>query len=278
MSILTASPANAIVAPVPLSETAFARFQQTLLQVTGIRLTSSKKALVAGRLAKRLKQLQLDSYEAYHRIVSGDPDELQLAIDLLTTNETHFFRESQHFDLLRDRILPSMATTRPLRIWSAAASSGQEAYSLAMLLARHAAHPEWEVFGSDVSARMLEQAQRGQYDIRHVNEVPKDYLHAYCLRGIGNQAGSFIITPELRRRVRFARVNLNTALPEIGQFDIILLRNVLIYFQPEVKRRVIERVLERLRPGGWLLVGHSESFGDAAPGLINVVPSVYRKP
>ncbi|TWI07988.1 CheR family methyltransferase [Aerolutibacter ruishenii] len=263
---------------VPLSDSAFRLFQDMLLQSAGISLASGKKAMVAGRLAKRLKHLQLDSYEAYHQAVARSPEEMQVAVDLLTTNETHFFREQPHFDLLRERILPSLSKARPLRIWSAAASTGQEAYSLAMLLARHVAHNDWEVFGSDISSRVLEQARRGQYDMSQARELPDGYLRAYCLRGIGRQEGSFVIAPELRQKVRFSQINLNASLPDIGLFDVVLLRNVLIYFQPDVKQRVIGHVLERLRPGGWLLVGHSESFGSTSRGLVNVVPSVYRKP
>lgn len=259
----------------PLSDAAFELFRSWLLRVAGIGLAPGKKTMVGGRLAKRLKQLGLASYEEYYRLVLSEPEETQWALDLLTTNETHFFRERPHFDFLRDRILPG--TTRSLRVWSAAASSGQEAYSIAMVLARHAPHDGWEVFGTDISARVIDRAQRGQYDIRQAQQVPPEYLHTCCLRGVGSQEGTFVIAPELRQRVRFARLNLTMQLPELGMFDLILLRNVLIYFPPEVKRQVVERLIQHLRPGGWLMVGHSESLSDLGCGLTSLGPSVYRK-
>lgn len=266
---------NLVAGQVVLSDAAFEQIRAWLLRASGIGLAAGKKAMVAGRLAKRLKHLDLASYEDYHRMVLSQPGEAQRALDLLTTNETHFFREKPHFDFLRERILPG--STRPLRVWSAAASSGQEAYSLAMVLARHARHDGWEVFGTDISADMIERAQRGQYDIRQASQIPLEDLRAYCLRGIGSQDGIFMVAPELRRRVRFARMNLTTELPDVGMFDLILLRNVLIYFPPEVKRQVVGRLVAQLRPGGWLMVGHSESLSDL--GLLTALtPSVYSKP
>lgn len=272
------SPAAAhdlLAGQVVLSDAAFELFRAWLLRTSGIGLAAGKKAMVAGRLAKRLKFLGLASYEDYHRVVLSQPGEAQRALDLLTTNETHFFREKPHFDFLRERILPG--STRPLRVWSAAASSGQEAWSLAMVLARHAPHDGWEVFGTDISADVIERAQRGQYDIRQASQIPAEDLRAYCLRGIGSQDGTFVVAPELRQRVRFARMNLATQLPDVGMFDLILLRNVLIYFPPDVKHQVVGRLVAQLRPGGWLMVGHSESLSDL--GLLTALaPAVYRKP
>lgn len=260
----------------PLGDAAFAEFRALLLRVAGIGLGPGKKAMVAGRLAKRMRQLELTSYAEYQRLVVRHPEEQQTVLDLLTTNETHFFRERPHFDFIRDRFLPGCV--HPPKVWSAAASTGQEAYSVAMLLARHAQRDGWEVFGSDISARVIKQAQRGQYAIRQAEELPRDYLKEYCRRGVGSQAGTFIISPEIRARVRFAQINLNAQLPDVGLFDLVLLRNVLIYFPIDVKRQVVARLLERLRPGGVFIVGHSESLGDIAQRLTPLAPSVYRKP
>jgi len=260
---------------VALSDAGFELFRNWLLRVSGIGLAPGKKAMVAGRLGKRVRQLGLGSYEDYHRLVLSQPGEAQLALDLLTTNETHFFREKPHFDFLRATILPGAA--RPLRVWSAAASSGQEAYSLAMVLARHARHDGWEVFGTDISAQMVERARGGQYDIGQSTRIPAEDLRAFCLRGVGSQDGTFVIAPQLRQRVRFERANLASPLPDVGMFDLILLRNVLIYFPQDIKRQVAEQLVTRLRPGGWLMVGHSESISDLGL-LIGMAPSVYRKP
>ncbi|HEX5756536.1 MAG TPA: protein-glutamate O-methyltransferase CheR [Arenimonas sp.] len=255
----------------------FEGFKQLLLQGAGISLSDSKQAMVAGRLSRRMRELDLDGFDDYLRRVHSDADERQIAIDLLTTNETHFFREPAHFALLREQIIPALPAGRTLRFWSAAASSGQEAYSIAMTLARHAAGRPWDVFGSDISTRVIDTARRAQYPMALASELPPDYLRAYCLRGIGSQVGSFAIAPEIRQRVSFDCINLNAALPDVGRFDVVFLRNILIYFRNEARQRIIERVVERLHPGGWLLVGHSESLGDLAKNLQTIAPSVYRR-
>lgn len=259
-----------------LGDATFRALQHMLLQASGIHLSDAKKAMVAGRLAKRVRHHGLQGFDAYQRLLGTHEEERRIAIELLTTNETHFFREPPHFDFLRDLVIPSLPANRCSRFWSAAASSGQEAYSLAMLLARHGDGP-WEVFGSDINTQVLQQAQAGVYPLQQANQIPPDYLKDYCLRGVGGQSGKFSISPALRDRVRFAPLNLSATLPDIGQFDVILLRNVLIYFQPDMKRQVLRRVLGPLRPGGWLMVGHSESFGCLIDGVETLAPSVYRK-
>jgi chemotaxis protein methyltransferase CheR len=256
----------------------FANFRQMIHRIAGISMSPAKKALVAGRLAKRLKHHGLSSYQDYFHLISKRQDELQVAVDLLTTNETHFFREQKHFDFLRQRVLPQHAAGRPFRIWSAASSSGQEAYSLAMLLADELGEAAWEVFGSDISTQILDKARAALYAMDQAGEIPAAYLKAYCLKGVGNQTGQFTIDPALRGRVRFQQINLNERLPQVGEFDVILLRNVMIYFEAETKQQVVARLVERLRPGGWFIVGHSESLNGLAHGLVAEQPSVYRKP
>lgn len=262
-----------------ISDEAFDRFRAWIHRAVGIRLSEQKKALVVGRLAPRLRFHGMGSYEEYYALLTGgtDPAEPQIAIDLLTTNETHFFREPRHFDFLRERILPAHPPGRTLRVWSAASSSGEEPYSIAMTLAACLGETPWEVFASDVSSRMLERAGRGQYPMSRAQEIPLDYLREHCLRGIGAQQGTFIIDPALRSRIRFAQVNLNEPLPDIGDFDVIFLRNVMIYFDCATKREVVARVGQRLRPDGHLLVGHSESLHGLDDRLKPVRPAIYRK-
>lgn len=265
-----------------LQDREFAKFRDLIFRVAGISMTPAKKPLVAGRLHKRLRHHGLNSYAEYLVLIDQFPDEMQIAIDLLTTNETHFFREPKHFEFLRHQLLPrhfaQESGRNALRIWSAASSSGQEAYSLAMLLNEVVAQEQWEIFGSDISTRVLEQARAGVYSIDQAHEIPDPYLQACCLRGVGSQAGNFAIDPALKSRVAFAHINLNETLPDVGRFDVIFLRNVLIYFQPETKREVINRLLEKLRPGGHFIVGHSESLNGIAPGLQTIAASIYRKP
>jgi len=260
-----------------LSDREFASFQGLIRQVAGISLAPSKKALVAGRLAKRLKHHGLDSYADYYRLLDAQRDERQVAVDLLTTNETYFFREPKHFEFLRDRVLPQHPAERALRVWSAACSSGEEPYSVAMLLAEHLGGRPWEIFASDISTRVLERARHGVYALDSVRGMTTELLHTHCLKGTGSQEGSFAVDPALRRRVSFAQINLNTTLPELGEFDVIFLRNVLIYFEPSTKREVVARLQAKLRRGGYLFVGHSESLNGLADGLQTVVPAVYRK-
>lgn len=263
-----------------LSDGEFAGYQRFIYAAAGIHLSAAKKALVTSRLARRLHAHGLASYGRYLEMIEKGalPEERQLAIDLLTTNETYFFREPKHFDFLRERVLAPRRDARALRVWSAACSSGEEPYSIAMVLAGALGEGGWEVLGSDISARVLEQARVGRYRMERARHIPKACLAAYCLKGVGAQAGSFMIAPKLRARVRFARINLNEPLPNVGEFEVIFLRNVMIYFDAATKQRVVERLVQRLRPGGYLFTGHSETLNGVTDRLAMVVPSVYRKP
>ena len=151
----------------------------------GIHLSDQKKALVRGRLAARLRRFSLSSYGDYFRLLASgdDAQERQVAIDLLTTNETHFFREPAHFEFLRERIAPGATPARPLRVWSAACSSGEEPYSIAMTLASALPDGTWEVFASDLSSRILERARAGQYPLSRARSIPAHHLREHCLKG-----------------------------------------------------------------------------------------------
>jgi chemotaxis protein methyltransferase CheR len=255
----------------------FRQFSRLLYNIAGINMTEAKIPLVSGRLYKRLKQLQLKSYADYLTLVQADKAELQTAVDLLTTNETHFFREQRHFDFLRDTIIPLYKEQRNFRCWSAASSTGQEAYSIAMVLQTQLAATDWQVFGSDISSKVVKLAGNGIYPSELAAEIPPPYLKAYCLKGTGSQSDKFKIAPELAAKVQFSQVNLNDSLPDTGLFDVIFLRNVLIYFQPETKRAVVQRLLQKLKPGGFFIVGHSETLYGMFADLQVVSPSVYRK-
>lgn len=263
-----------------ISDQEFRQFQTMIFDIAGITMSPSKKPLVSGRLAKRVKHHGLDSYDEYFRLLmSGNVDgELQVAIDLLTTNETYFFREPKHFDFLRDKVLPQRKPGKPFRLWSAASSSGEEPYSLAMLLADVLAEAPWEMVASDLSTRVLDKARSGVYPMDRAEDIQAPYLKRFCLKGTGRQEGNFMISKELRNRIQFRQVNLNETLPKLGEFDVIFLRNVMIYFNMETKRQVVGRMLPLLSPGGYLVIGHSESLNGVTDDLKVVVPSVYRKP
>ena len=262
-----------------ITDREFEHFRELIFRIAGISMSPAKKTLVAGRLGKRLRFHDLASYDDYYRLVTGkgSEQELQIAVDLLTTNETHFFREPKHFDFLRDRILAVQPSGRAMRIWSAASSTGEEPYSIAMQLADSLGPAPWEIVASDLSTQVLEKARLGLYPIRRSEEIPQHYLTRFCLKGIGSQTGSFMVSRELRARVRFLQVNLNAALPELGEFDVIFLRNVMIYFDNQTKREVVHRLLPLLKPGGHLLIGHSESLNGVTDAYKLVMPSIYRK-
>jgi chemotaxis protein methyltransferase CheR len=263
-----------------ISDQEFAQFQRFIYDAPGINLSSAKKSLVSSRLAKRLQHCHVASYGEYFRLLSSGqvPQEVQMAVDLLTTNETYFFREPRHFDFLRSELDALSGDTRTVRIWSAASSTGEEAYSIAMMLEDRLPGTSWEVVASDISARVLERARLGHYVMERAKNIPHPYLQRFCLKGRGEHEGTLLVERSLRARVRFLQVNLNATLPQLGTFDFVFLRNVLIYFNADTKRRVVERVLTTLKPGGWLLIGHSESLHGVVDELQSVAPSIYRKP
>lgn len=262
-----------------ITDQEFTRFQHFIYRSAGISLSASKRALVRGRLATRLQHCRVASYTDYLRLLEDGemPHEVQTAVDLLTTNETSFFRESSHFDFLRTCAMAARRYAQPFRVWSAACSSGEEPYSIAMVLADCMTKKSWEVVGSDISLRVLQRACAGHYAIERCHDIPPLYLRRFCLRGTDEQDGTLLIDRTLRTRVRFEQINLDSALPKIGLFDVIFLRNVMIYFNNETKRSVITRILSLLNPGGYLCIGHSESLHDIPNTLQLVAPSVYRK-
>jgi len=261
-----------------LSDKEFQLFRTLIYKQAGISLSDTKKPLVAGRLSKRLRQLEIGSYTEYFRRVQGDGKELQVAIDLLTTNETYFFRESKHFDFLRDQILPGAIGRGPFRVWSGACSSGEEPYTISMVLADVLGQRPWEIVASDLSSRVLNEAAGGLYSMEDCSGIPRDVLRKHCLKGVGEHEGMVLINPALRERISFRQINLNNALPNLGLFDVVFLRNVMIYFDIETKRQVVQRILPLLKPGGHFMISHSENLNGITDALKPVRPSIYRKP
>lgn len=266
--------------PVTITTAEFARFAAFLRDATGIELKPGKEQLVSGRLDRRLRHHNLASYSAYLALLQtkqGRP-ERRIAVDLLTTNETYFFREPAHFDLLRE-LARTTSSARRYRVWSAASSTGEEACSIAMTLHDELGPNRFDVVGTDVSSRAVAAAKRGLYPIAAAERIPKDLLTSYGLRGTGEHDGFMTVRPDIRAQIRFLTANLTQPLPDLGgEFDIIFLRNILIYFAAETKRAVVERLLETLRPDGTLLIGHAESLtGLGISGVTHVAPSVYRR-
>jgi chemotaxis protein methyltransferase CheR len=271
-----------------VNRTLFDRFRKLIYKQTGIWLGNSKTALLCGRLAHRLRVLGMDTLAEYYSLVS-EPDQQQeraFMIDAITTNETHFFREKAHFAFLARSIFPiwrrqAQAGRRPrkIRIWSAGCSSGEEAYSLAMMLAKSFPLAEgWDprILGTDISHRVLATAREAVYDISKSPTIPEDFLRKYMLKGSASQEGTMKIGREIRDLVDFEFLNLNHRPYPISEpFDAIFCRNVLIYFDAASKTRVVEGLLEHLLPGGLLFSGHAESLCGVNSRLQSVLPTVY---
>jgi chemotaxis protein methyltransferase CheR len=260
-----------------ITDAEFIQFQTLLRGITGIHLSEFKKTLLVARLSGRLRARRARTFTEYYKLIRqpDESEELQLCINQLTTNETFFFREPEHFQILKQFIGGLRPVPSPFRIWSAASSSGEEAYSLAMVLADVLGGGRWDVLGTDISTRVLDRARAGLYPLERNGGIPQDYLHRFCLKGVGDQDGNLLIGKQLRERVQFAQVNLNDPLPDVGQFDVIFLRNILIYFQNDQKRKVVESVAQRLKPHGLLIVGHSENLMGITDRVRQVRPTVY---
>ncbi len=254
----------------------------------GIWLGEHKKSLLAGRLAKRLRDLELESFERYYLIVKDNSEERAIMLDLITTNETYFFREPQQFKFLEETVVPQWKQAaeggrrpRTIKVWSAGCSSGDEPCSIAMLLL-HSLPPEagWNVrvTGTDISTRMLNKCEAGVWPVERSRNIPIHLLQRYMLKGVNAQAQWMRAKPALRKTLQFAHLNLKNA--EYGLapgFDLIFCRNVLIYFDPATKAHVARKLFEHLAPGGWLFLSPAESAAMRA-GLGNsVFPGVYVK-
>ena len=266
----------------------FAGFQRLVADESGITLTDSKRQLLVGRVTRVMRELGLSSYGAYLDVIRADRTgtELVRLLDLVSTNETCFFRERGHYAHLTERCYPEWresvrdgTRTRAIRVWSAACSTGQEPYSVAMTLLEHfPAADGWsiEVLASDLSTRALAVAEHGEYDAARASEIPKPYLRRFMRRGVGEHEGRMRVTAELRAPIRFTRINLNESLDgAAGQFDLVFCSNALIYFSRSGRAKVVERLARKLAPGGRLFVGHAESLHDHRDTLRSVAPTVY---
>jgi len=263
-----------------VTQDAYQFFRDFIYREAGIDLGGAKQQLVSSRLNKRLKFHKLSSFDQYVDLIKDKSrgNERQMAIDLLTTNETYFFREAGHFETLKTNVLQQHPKDRLFRVWSAASSSGEEAYSIAMVLDDFfGKRVQWEVFGSDISRRIIDKANKGLYQAHRIDAIPDAYLKHYCLKGTGEYDGFLLIHKDLRSRTRFEEINLTKPLPEVGLFDVIFLRNVLIYFDNPTKEKIIRSLATKLRPNGILYIGHSESLKGMDLPLTLIAPTTYQK-
>ena len=273
-----------------VSPVLFEKFQKLIYSETGIWLGSSKTALLCGRLFRRLRALDITSLETYYECVSrpDQAEERARMIDAITTNETRFFREIRQFEFMVQTVIPLWRSyaqegvrTRRVRIWSAGCSSGEEAYTVAMLSARHLpAHEGWDVriLATDISNRVLEKACKGIYPISKATELPHDLLHSFMLRGVAEREGEMKVKVEIQRMIDFRRVNLDeeSTLSE-SPFDAIFCRNVLIYFDAASKSRAVSRLARHLVTNGFLFVGHAENLSSMSSELRSLEATIYQK-
>lgn len=268
----------------------FARFSAAILERTGIKLTPSKRRHIESKLRKRAANLGLHSVAEYGRMLfecGGLEAEIDALVDLATTNKTDFFREPGHFDLLERTLLPALLKSCPsgkvprLKIWSAAASSGAEAFTIAMVLAEKAARGprfEFAILGTDVSSEMIEVARRAIYPASMIDPVPNAMKRRYFMHGRGTGTQAMVrVVPELRRHVRFGLVNLVSEKLQVDRdIDVIFLRNVLIYFDAPTQKAVVRRLADHLRPSGYLILGHTEAAIGNGMGFEQVGTGVFR--
>ncbi len=271
---------------IQVTEAQYQKLAQLVYRLAGIHLGESKKELLRARLAKRLRHLGCRDVKDYILRLESDSSgqELVSFLDVITTNKTDFFREPQHFEFLAREILPKLdklcGPGTPLRIWSAACSTGEEPYTLAMVLKENGSL--WErrgvfLLASDLSTKVLEQAKRGVYANERVADLPRQILTRYFQRGTNAWEGHVRIRPDLRQMAQFKRINLMDDFESEKSFHLIFCRNVMIYFDKPTQERLVEKFFHCLVPGGYLFVGHSESLTGIRHRLGFVRPAVYRR-
>jgi len=272
-----------------MTDSEFEFIRTLIYERSRISLGADKRELVAARVVKRLRAVRLASIAAYCRLLRSPDSEEEFIhlIDVVSTHHTAFFRENGHFQFIREQVVPEMlARARPerwstFRAWSAACSSGEEPYSLAITLAEalHGRAWPWHIEATDISHRVLDEAAAGIYDEHALDPVAGCHRRAHFQRGIGPQAGNYRVKAALRSGVHFRPCNLFAAsLPVSGLFQVILCRNVMIYFDRASQQELVNRLARQLVPGGYLLVGHAESLTGIEHLLQLVQPAVYRQP
>lgn len=249
----------------------------------GLDLRAGKEELVAARLGKRMREGGFDSFERYYQHVVGDASGKALIalIDALATNHTSFLREAQHFDFLRQNVLPGLRERPRIELWSAACSTGEEPYTLAFVLCEQwgaDVYRKVRILATDISTKALAAAQSAVYQAERFSTVPPGWMKQFLLRGEGRWNGWYRVKPELRSRVEFLRLNLVEAFSQTNLFPVIFCRNVMIYFDKATQETLVNRLTACLEPGGYLFIGHAESLTGVKHSLTYVRPAIYRKP
>ncbi|MGJ4789977.1 CheR family methyltransferase [Leptospira koniambonensis] len=266
-------------ANINLSQSEYVSFADLIFKYTGIRMGEKKKNLIASRLSRRVRACNCSSYGEYLDIIKSDHNvgERNIFISLITTHVTHFFRESEHYTFLENIL--SNHDNPPTKIWSAAASTGEEAYSAALIMQDKLGSDSWSILGTDICNDSIEKAKNGFYPLQGSEQIPGHYLKRYCLKGREEYTGYFTFAKEIRSRIRFEVANLTTLekLPGSFQPNLVFLRNVMIYFESKEKQMIIDKIESVLSPGSILIIGHSESLTGIRSNFKLMRTSVYQK-
>jgi chemotaxis protein methyltransferase CheR len=276
--------------PAVLSDADFRRLSGFIESELGIRMPDAKRIMLESRLQKRLRRFGFDSFRKYVDFVfssEGRETELINMIDAVTTNKTDFFREAEHFEYLVGKIVPAAAArdgaglSRPLLLWSAGCSTGEEPYTIAMVLEeRRLSLPrfDYRIFASDLSSQVLEKARGAVYEESRAEVVPLSFKKKYMLRSRERSSGLVRMKPEIRARVSFDRINfMDDSYPIADRFDVVFCRNVIIYFERRVQESIIRKLCAHLRPGGTLILGHSETLTGMEMPLRALAPTIYER-
>jgi chemotaxis protein methyltransferase CheR len=276
---------------IEISDELFQKFGKVITENYGIKMSSDKKIMFQSRLQKRLRELKISSFDEYASSFFSDAsgsNELKVMADLISTNKTDFFREKEHFQFITDRFLPeylsrNMVTdNQNLKIWSAGCSSGQEAYSIGITLEeyfrRNKPDISYSILATDISERVLKTAKLAIYPDSAVSEIPLELKHRYFLKSKDQTDPKVRVIKELRNKVQLVYLNLmDSSYQNKTKFDVIFLRNTLIYFEPRTQLEVLEKVISELNLGGYLFIGHSESLINLKLPIQSIAPSVYVK-
>jgi chemotaxis protein methyltransferase CheR len=269
-----------------MNQETFEEFKKFIETNLGIKIPPSKKIMLESRLGKRLRALKISNYEEYCAYVfspEGFEREIQQLIDVVTTNETDFFRENHHYEILTKQILPELVVDRKiseLNVWSVAASTGQEAYTLSMVMEDFAASRtrfQYKILGTDISETVLRIAQTGIYTDHQAEKIPSPMKMRYCMRSKNSEQKTIRFKPEIREKIMFRKMNLMDEIyPLKKQYHIVFCRNVFIYFDRPTQKKVLERIYSHMAPGAYLFMGHSENIGSVDLPLRSVASAVYK--
>lgn len=259
-----------------ISTSEYHKFQKLIYDEIGITLDDTKRSLIESRFYKRMVHHSLESFDAYYQICMTNDSEKIHMLDVITTNETYFFREEEHFKFLEEYVQGYISENK-LRIWSAASSVGAEAYSIAMVCDSILAPNKWEIIATDINTDVIKKASMRLYNISWIEKIPLEFRNKYCLQWEGKSEGDFLITQKFKKNIKFQISNLIRINSDLGVFDIVFLRNVLIYFNTETRKKVLKYIVSNMRVGSVLIISQTESLNSLNLDYLEQIhPSIFK--